>query len=436
MSFSLEALVSIHSGQEEKPAMEERKAGNLRHENALATKARKEKDAVGDSPDLLNIVSQRAHLSEGEEAVRRILRETYRRRKTRTRDLAYLTELPVPVAAAVRRELEKEGLLSRKGGAVLTERGRNYVERILGLSMVGTLSCPSCSGKKIPVSDQFSPILNKLEQYSRLRPEPRTWLDQAFGTPETALLRALFMLEEGDVEGRNVLFLGDDDLTSVAVGLLSVARRITVIDVDERLLELIGDISERERLAIECVHHDLRNPLPDDLRDRYDVVFTDPPYTTQGLRLFLSRGIEALRKRKCAGVYLAFAHKRPEEMLELQKAISGMGLVIRELIPRFNTYEGAEMFANTTFLARLETTDETRPSITKRFEGKLYSGQVSPTIRTYRCNCGKEIEVGFAKSFRTIEQLKSEGCPACGGRKGFRLLKKIRLNEKKVDAKS
>ena len=145
------------------------------------------------------------------------------------------------------------------------------------------------------------------------------------------------------------------------------------------------------------------------------------------MRLFVSRGIEALGKKECGSVYLAFAHKPPEDMLKIQKALNEMGLIIRELIPRFNRYEGAEMFANTTFLAKLESTHSTRPSITGRFEGKIYTGEIRPTVRIYKCRCGKEIEVGAGKDFRTVELLKSKGCPTCGRTEGFRLLKKIRL---------
>jgi len=372
----------------------------------------------------LKIISQRARLAEGEEAVREILREIYRHGRIGTKDLAYATRLPVPVVAAVRRELEKAGLVTRRAGAVLTSKGEEYVKTVLGLSIRESLLCKSCSGRTIIIKDQFRNVLEKMNEYAKLRPRPYTWLDQAFCTPETAVLRALFMLESGDVEGRRIIFLGDDDLTSIATGLLRVSERITVIDIDDRLLKLIDQVSKREGINIECVHHDLRQPLPDELKNSHDVVFTDPPYTIQGLKLFISRGIDALIKRKRATIYLSFAHKPPEEMLSIQAAINEMGLFIQELIPRFNRYEGAEMFANTTFLAKLETTETTHPSITGPFDGKIYTGEYSPTVRIYRCKCGYTVEVGMGKEFKTIEELKKEGCPKCGRRKGFRMIKK------------
>ncbi len=379
--------------------------------------------------DLLKAVSEKARLEEGEEAVRKVLREVFRSRKVGTKELAYLTQLPVPVTAAVRRELEKKGLLGRNGGASLTEAGEKFVSEKLGLVYLESLTCPTCQGKRIEIPEKHISILEKLKKHLKTRPRPLPWLDQAHGTPETALLRALFMLEKGDVEGRKILFLGDDDFTSIAVGLLKTAEEIAVLDVDSRLLEAIQVISRRENLSITCVECDLRDPLPQHLRHKYDVVFTDPPYTIPGLTLFISRCITALKRRKGASVYLAFAHQPPKRMLIMQKALSAMGLALAEQVPRFNTYEGAEMFANSTFLARLESTEKTEPLVKEAFDGKLYTGEIVQTVRTYQCRCGKLNDVGTTYRFRTVEELKSEGCPKCGETRGFRLIKKQRLKE-------
>jgi predicted methyltransferase len=204
-------------------------------------------------------------LNEGEEAVRRVLREIHRRGKVGTKDLARATRLPIPVAAAIRRELEKAGLVARKGGAVLTDMGLEFVEGVLG--MVADHS--KTEGSRV-IALEHKPILKKLREASSRRPSADPKLDQTHATPETALRRALYMLDEGSLAGRNALLLGDDDLTSVAMGLLNVAKRITVVDIDGRLLETITGISEEEGLDIECVLHDLREPLPEDLKGAFD----------------------------------------------------------------------------------------------------------------------------------------------------------------------
>jgi predicted methyltransferase len=119
-------------------------------------------------------------------------------------------------------------------------------------------------------------------------------------------------------------------------------------------------------------------------------------------------------------------------MLEVHRAILGMGLFVEELIPRFNEYEGAEMFANTTFLAKLTATEEADPAVRGVFQGEMYTGEVRPTLRVYRCRCGEEIEVGVGRDYSTVEELKSRGCPGCGGREGFRLRRRLRLRPRAV----
>lgn len=386
-----------------------------------------------DNADLLKTISAKAELEEGEEAVRKILREVFRNQKIGTKELASLTQLPIPVTAAVRKELEKEGLLARNGGAFLTEEGRKFVENQLGFVYTQRLLCPTCQGKSIQIPNNFIPFLEKLKKLLGARPKPLPWLDQAHGTPETALFRAVFMLEKGDVEGRRIIFLGDDDFTSIAVGLLRAAKEITVVDVDHRLLEAIQLISKKENLHITCIECDLRKSFPRHLHHKYDVVFIDPPYTIAGLTLFISRGIAALQRRKGANIYLAFAHQSPKKMLTMQKTLSAMGLAIVEQIPRFNIYEGAEMFANTTFLARLETTGKTKPLVVGAFDGKLYTGEITRTVRTYQCRCGEQVNVGATETVRTVEELKAKGCPKCGKTKGFKLIRKQKLKETLVE---
>ena len=73
-----------------------------------------------DKSNLLKVISEKAELEESGEAVRKILREVFRNQKISTKELARCTQLPVPVTAAVRRELENEGLLFACDGLQIT----------------------------------------------------------------------------------------------------------------------------------------------------------------------------------------------------------------------------------------------------------------------------------------------------------------------------
>jgi predicted methyltransferase len=367
--------------------------------------------------DHIKAIAIKMNLKEGEEAVRRILREIYRHGKIGTKDLAKATGLPIPVAAAIRRELEKVGLVARKGGAILTNGGELYVRDVLGM----VRETPNYSSE---FNEELKSILEILRRYTAIRPQVATYLDQAHATPETSLRRACYMLERGDLGGRKVLFLGDDDLTSVAAGLLGKAIRLTVVDIDERVLKVIEEISDKEKLDIETVHHDLRAPLPESLKGVFDTFFTDPPYTVPGLELFLSRGLEAIRKKKTSPVYVAFARKPPLEMLEIHRAIVRMGLFFSELIVGFNEYQGAEVLAGTTSQMRLVVTERSQPAISGFYDGLIYTGELYPKLRIYHCRCGEKIKVGDGENYSTIEELKALGCPHCGSVERFRLIKR------------
>jgi predicted methyltransferase len=367
----------------------------------------------------LSELSSKMRLKEGEEAVRKVLLEIYRKKKIGTKDLARAVRLPIPVTAAIRRELEKSGIVSRKGGAVLSDMGREFVVEVLGFTSEDIITSES------PVfHPKFGSILNSLKEYTLRRPIADPALDQAYATPETSLHRALFILKRGNLEGIDIILLGDDDLTSVAIGFLRAAKRITVIDIDNRILKLISEISEKENLGIECINHDLRKPLPKELRGAFDTFFTDPPYTTQGLNLFLSRGIDSLKRKKTSYAYFAYPDKPPLEMLKAHDTILRMGAYIDELSPRFNLYEGAEILGNTTSMFRIVVTEKAKPAITGNYSGEIYTGELNPTIRTYLCKCGERIKVGATEEYATINIVKTNGCPKCGKKNGFRLVRK------------
>ena len=210
------------------------------------------------------------------------------------------------------------------------------------------LTCPTCAGHGIVIPDIVQPQVERLAEIIAGAPSVDVTLDQAPCSPDTAMRRALLMLQKGALEGRRVLVVGDDDSVSIAIGLLGRALRqgdltrgVTVIDADERRLSFLRDAAAREQLPLEVVHHDLRRPLPAALRRSFDVIETDPPYTLEGARLFLARGCEALTTETDGHCFLSFAHWPASQMLDLQKAFIELGLAVRAVWPNFNRYSGA-----------------------------------------------------------------------------------------------
>ena len=93
-----------------------------------------------------------------------------------------------------------------------------------------------------------------------------------------------------------------------------------------------------------------------------------------------------------------------------------MGLVVRRLVRNFNEYLGAGALAGTSHLYELVTTPDARPIVSGRYEGKLYTGDFREPVRPYRCKRCRRLErVGRGRRWATVEALKRDGCPRCGG---------------------
>jgi predicted methyltransferase len=284
--------------------------------------------------------------------------------------------MPVPVVAAVRRELEKRGLLDRRGGLALSQKGRDLID--LGTDVEPGCRCSACDGEGFIIPAAFMPLLGRLREMAADRPAADVTLDQSHTTPETSLRRALY-LRECNALDRDLLILGDDDLTSLAVGLLRrqlhLGGRLAVAEIDPRLVAYLRRVSDAEGFGIEVHLHDLRLPLLEPLIGVFDAFFTDPPYTLEGLRLFVSRGVSALRPGVRRQAFISFGHKSPDEWREVVRTVSDAGLSLLEMRPGFNRYEGAQMLAGVSAMIWAVTTSH-RGAPEGRYDGPLYTADV------------------------------------------------------------
>lgn len=384
---------------------------------------------------LLNAVAKACALREGSEGVAQVLRAVHAAQVLSLKELSVSTRVPLPVLAALRRELEKRKILERRGsGLALTSQGLRFLHSSLGVATRHNPLCPECCGRRIVIHGELRPVLDKLSRYFDERPSIDTSVDQSPCLPETSLRRALYLYRAGALEGRSILILGDDDSVSLAIGLLGVSlgrrdfcRRITVLDTDTRILDHLKAAAASEKLALECISHDLRQPLPKELRGRFDTFETDPPYTVEGADLFLSRAVSALKRGTGHHGLLSFGAKPPAETLLLHRTMQRLQLAIDEIIPSFNEYSGASILGSSSQLIHLLTTPSTGATLpSSHFSSKIYTGELSPTVRVYGClQCRARIPVGSDQQFKTIELLKAAACPTCG-HKHFRYLARMR----------
>ncbi|WP_159942206.1 MULTISPECIES: bis-aminopropyl spermidine synthase family protein [unclassified Nocardiopsis] len=199
-------------------------------------------------------------------------------------------------------------------------------------------------------------------------------LDHVAATAETALRRALLLSTRFDLRDRTVLCVGDHDLTSVALTLVSPGSRAEVVDVDERVLAHVDALASSLGLAVRTHAADLRLGLPQAVRGCADVVFTDPPYTPEGVELFVRRGVEGMSDPRRGRVLVAYgaSETTPRLAAATQARLVRMDLLVEAVWPDFNRYHGAESIGAASDLYVLRPLARTLPGGTEE-AARVYS---------------------------------------------------------------
>ena len=212
---------------------------------------------------------------------------------------------------------------------------------------------------------QAQAVLASMERIVNDLPmRPVRHLDHVSATPLTCLKRALFLARNYELGGATVLFLGDHDLTALALALVAPGVSITVVDSDERVLDYIETVSAQHGWTICTLFSDLRLELPRSAMTSCDLVFTDPPYTPEGVRLFLARGLESLKPTNSARLLFCygFSERHPALGLKVQAVLYDLHLVTEAVLPHFNRYRGAEAIASSASLYLCRPTRRSLPA--------------------------------------------------------------------------
>jgi hypothetical protein len=267
--------------------------------------------------------------------------------------LCLLADRPADLAELVRRSaLPRKtveemlaaagGDLAREGGTVAITAGRaDAYRKRFGFEQLGATRLADPLRQRL--ADAFA-ARRIMEQVIAGAPAAVSELDHVQATPETAVRRALWLDGTYDLRDAVLLCVGDHDLTSLAVGQVTPGARIVVADIDERTLEYIDDWATRLRLDIRCFVSDFRFWLADSATSCADLVFTDPPYTPEGMTLFTARALQGLANRDHGRIVVAYGYsdRHPSLGLQGQSAANRLGLAAEEQLRAFSRYEGAQ----------------------------------------------------------------------------------------------
>lgn len=211
-------------------------------------------------------------------------------------------------------------------------------------------------------------LVARLDADARSAPAARGALDHVAATGTTVVRRALWLDASFDLSGARLLCVGDHDLTSLALSAINPDLGITVVDVDEQLLEFIDSRAAQRGHNVQCLYADFRFGIPESVGGSADLVLTDPPYTPDGVQLFLGRGLQGLRDRVNGRLIMAygFSPLHPALGLKVQRAVQDLDLAIEAILPAFNRYHGAQAIGSASDLYVCCPTSRTWQILDKR----------------------------------------------------------------------
>ncbi len=185
----------------------------------------------------------------------------------------------------------------------------------------------------------FKYITKMIKKIYSIKPTPSLLFDQRPVTYKTTVNRVKYMLDRNDVYNKNIVFLGDDDLTSIALALTKVKCQITVLDIDKRLIDFINKISKEYNLNINAKVFNALDETPSSLLHKFDVFLTDPTPEKIPFTVFMNKGVSLLKENEDSIIYTSIYSSAMEETLDLQKVICNMNLYITDMIPNFTKYQ-------------------------------------------------------------------------------------------------
>jgi len=233
------------------------------------------------------------------------------------------------------KKLSDEKIIKEKDGMFSLE---NKIDKKISTSFL----CDKCNGRGVYDNLNFwSTLIKEYDEIAKNRPLPTNVYDQGVIDNESAISRFLYMLSRGDLYKKKIIILGDDDLMGILFSLSDIVDEITVLEIDERLVNYINSVKKEKNLKnIEVYTYDARDPLEDIFKNKFDTFFTDPVETVEGLLIFVSRMVEALKGDRCSGYFgLSSIESNIDKWFRIQKSLNEMNLVITDIRRNFSYYK-------------------------------------------------------------------------------------------------
>ncbi|MDD2913576.1 MAG: bis-aminopropyl spermidine synthase family protein [Candidatus Pacebacteria bacterium] len=232
------------------------------------------------------------------------------------------------------KKMKKEGLVVfKKNKIILTEKGKKEAEKINAVKI------------EMPLKGKIILKENKslLKKFKEVRKSfvGKVEYDQLQVKAESVIDKIELMDKKGDIKGKKIICIGDDDFVGIALAIKGGAEEIAVLDIDKDILNYEKEFFKKKKIKFKTILHSLTNPLSKEIKGKYDVFITEPPDTVSGNTLFFSRGVESLKEEGIGYLGISQSTLEKEKIAKIQKNILDMNMVITDVFDRFSLYDNA-----------------------------------------------------------------------------------------------
>lgn len=243
--------------------------------------------------------------------------------------------------------------------------------------------CPCC-GAPPPTGG----VLALVEEVCTLRPAANTDIDQCHVDPPSLARRLLAMCTSRPMAQTRVAFVGDDDLASIALLRLAPPEELLLLDIDERIIALLGHEANRLGLNDQVSIERADLSASDDVEqitarygEMFDLVVTDPPYAEDGMAQFVE--VAMALAAYTADVHIAvpalLAEAWTDELLySVQSRLLASGFLIDRIAPGTFTYETSDVVSSLVVARRLPGGGSTRCASKSGSISRFYTTRAVP----------------------------------------------------------
>ncbi|MDD4897716.1 MAG: bis-aminopropyl spermidine synthase family protein, partial [Candidatus Pacebacteria bacterium] len=152
------------------------------------------------------------------------------------------------------KKMKKEGLVVfKKNKIILTEKGKKEAEKINAVKI------------EMPLKGKIILKENKslLKKFKEVRKSfvGKVEYDQLQVKAESVIDKIELMDKKGDIKGKKIICIGDDDFVGIALAIKGGAEEIAVLDIDKDILNYEKEFFKKKKIKFKTILHSLTNPL-------------------------------------------------------------------------------------------------------------------------------------------------------------------------------